>query len=213
MWVWFLERNGMSTETDSHANVTIENLAANEYATRTLTIDFLFLDREVCERCGGTEESLHAALDRVADVLADLGIEVSVRNIHVENEEAARQTDFEISPTIRIAGQDIQPEYIETACESCGDLCNCGEGFDNDTVIDCRSWLYRGEEYTTPPIEFIIEELLRAALAERGVIDDHSEMKRYRFPENLQNFFDESTTHSDELTDDSESLVDHESCC
>lgn len=203
----------MSTETDSQSNVTVENLAANEYATRTLRVDFLFLDREVCERCRGTEKSLHGALDRIAGVLADLGVKVSVRNIHVENEEAARQTNFEISPTIRINGRDIQPEHIETACESCSDLCDCSEGFGDDTTIDCRSWPYRGEEYTTPPVEFIVEELLRAALVDRGVVDSHNGIARYRLPENLQNFFDESTTHSDEPTDDSESVVDHESCC
>lgn len=203
----------MSTETHSDTNVIIEEPAASEYAKRTVTIDFLFLDREGCERCGGAEKSLHRALDRVADVFADLDIDVLVRKVQVRNEADARRTDFEISPTIRIDGRDIQPEYIETACESCGELCGCSGGFDDENRIDCRSWLYRGEKHTIPPVEFITEELLRGAFAERDASIDHGRTDQHRVPGNLRKFFAGSGDRFEEPEDDGGPVIDPESRC
>lgn len=203
----------MAGETSHHPNVTVEELAPDEYSRRTVSVDFLFLDREVCERCGDAETSIHAALDWTAELLDDLGVGVVLRYVHVESEAHARQTSFEISPTIRIDGRDVQPEYVSSPCEPCGERCGCGEGFDDDTFIECRSWLFRGEEYETPPVEFLVEELLRAGLesprpggGSRG--DGH-----YRLPENLRRFFGTSAARPGDVAEDVGAVADVEPCC
>ena len=192
-------------------NVTVEDVAPSEYPTRTLAVDFLFLDREVCRRCRGTEESLHAALDRVNGLLADLGVDVVLRNVHVETASDARRTGLEASPTVRIDGRDVQPNPVETPCESCGELADgCGE-FDDGSTVDCRGWRYRGEERATPPVELLVEEVLRAAFTKSATHDDRTPTAGYRLPENLRRFFGAPDTHRDRSTERPE--ADDEACC
>lgn len=150
--------------------------------------------------------------DRVADVLDDLDVEISVRKFHVEDEEAARQTELEISPTIRINGRDIQPNYTASACESSGDLCKTDDRSGNGSFIDCRDWSYRGETYSTPPDTLLVEKLLHAALAERGTIDSDVN-GQYAVPENLREFFGTPTPRSATSSASDEATSDSESCC
>lgn len=197
---------------ETYDNIHVEEQPAGEYPTTTIAVDFLYLDREVCERCSGTEEALHTALEQVADVLSTIDIDVSLRKIHVETEADARLTKLEVSPTIRIDGRDIQPAYIETACESSGDLCTTDDG--SETYIDCREWQYRGETYTTLPVPLLVEELLRAAVMNGEAGLGTEEYTRYRVPENLQAFFGSSTTGSVESdADNGESTQNNSSCC
>lgn len=197
----------MTSNELSQPNVTVEEASPASYATRTLTVDFLFLDREDCERCSGAEESLRDAIEAVADLLARLGVEIVVRNVHVEDEAAARRTRLEISPTIRIDGRDVQPEYAESACESCGDLCGCGGRCADGDGVSCRVWLYRGEEYTTPPVELIVEALLRGALSARPPANPPQETTDYRLSDDLGRFFGNSPS----VSNDAEG--GHSSCC
>lgn len=144
-----------------NANVIVDETEPDAYARRLLTVDFLFLDRERCGRCIGTGEALEAALDRIADLLDDLGVEVVVRHVHVDSAAAARQTDLEVSPTVRTDGQDVQPDWTASPCESC-------EVSPSDDRLECRDWRYRGRTHATPPVELLIEALLRRALEHRS---------------------------------------------
>lgn len=186
----------MASNELTHPNVTVEDPSPASYATRTLTVDFLFLDREDCERCSATDDSLRDAIEAVADLLARLGVEIVVRNVHVEDEAAARRTRLEISPTIRIDGRDVQPDYLESACESCGERCGCGGRCADG--ISCRVWLYRGEEYTTPPVELIVKALLRVAVSARPPTDLSREATDYRLSDDLRKFFGTSAPVSDD---------------
>lgn len=196
----------MTLETLTHPNVTVDETSPSSYATRTLTVDFLFLDREDCERCSGTDDALRDAIEAVAALLARLDVEIVVRTVHVETETAARRSRLEISPTIRIDGRDIQPDYLESACESCGDLCSCNGLCEGGAGIGCRVWRYRGEEYTTPPVELIIEALLRGAVSERPPAYRSPETRNYRLSDDLQAFFG-NAPGSDDIEDGLES------CC
>ncbi|MFC4248240.1 DUF2703 domain-containing protein [Natribaculum luteum] len=184
----------MSALSVSDPNVTVEALSADEYAKRTLTVDFLYLDREVCSRCRGTEAALGDALERVAPLLADLGVDVAVRTVHVQSAADARRVGLEVSPTIRVDGRDLQPAYRESTCESCGDLCDCEGG------VDCRIWTYDGREHTTPPVELLLEGLLRAAVGTATTQSEQSEADD-RLPENLERFFAETSPDSADETD------------
>jgi hypothetical protein len=47
-------------------------------AAKRVTVDFLFIDLEVCTRCLDTNANLEAALSEVSQVLSTAGVEVSV---------------------------------------------------------------------------------------------------------------------------------------
>lgn len=50
-----------------------------------------------------------AALERLRQVMTELGIQAAVEIIPVETDEQAQQLRFPGSPTIRVAGHDISP--------------------------------------------------------------------------------------------------------
>jgi hypothetical protein len=171
----------------AHPNVSVEELTPAEYATRTVTVDLLYLDRESCSRCRDTDEALQTAVDRVADLLADLDAAVEVRTVQVDTAAAARRTGLPVSPTVRVDGRDVQPDHEANPCGDCTDL---GDG--NESV-DCRLWRYRGETHESAPVDMLVEAILRGAVAPA-----HSPTRRRRetggdVPADLRRFFGEET--------------------
>jgi hypothetical protein len=175
----------MDTPTDSEA-ISIIEPAAEEYTRQTVTIDFLYLDNESCDRCMGTEDALEAALERIEPVLNALDVGITVRDIHVSTLEAAEATQLAVSPTIRVNGRDIQPNYIENTCEPCGDLCEC-EG-----DVDCRLWQYRGDEYPTAPVGLLVESLVQAIAPNWMQSGESRESQADQLSPNLRDFFEGS---------------------
>ena len=164
--------------------VTVRQPSVETYTRRTVTVDFLYLDDESCDRCVGTEEALETALDRVEPILRSLDTGLTVRDIHAETLEDAEATRLAVSPTIRIDGRDIQPDFRQNTCVACGDLCTC-EG-----DVDCRIWHYRGDEYTAAPVDLIVEALLRAIVPDRTLLDDTD--RAYQLSTNVRGFFGET---------------------
>lgn len=150
---------------------------------REIIIDFLYLDVTVCDRCQGTDNSLDEAILNVSNVLKATGVEVKLNKINVISEELAKKYKFLTSPTIRINGRDIQMDYKESLCESCGDLCN--------DEVDCRVWIYQGKEYTKPPKAMIIEAILKEVY---GGNSEQNEQDEYEIPENLKKFYQSMKT-------------------
>jgi hypothetical protein len=136
--------------------VLVDNRVASPGSTRELVIDFLYLDLETCTRCRGTDANLEAALAQVGHVLDAAGMEVAVRKTLVASAEQAQAVGFVSSPTIRVNGQDIALELRESSCAECGEACGC------DGAIDCRVWVWEGQEYTQAPPAMIVDALLRA---------------------------------------------------
>jgi len=145
-----------------------------------LVIDFLYLDLSVCTRCQGAENSLDEALEEVAKVIKATGTDVKVNKINVNTKQLAATHKFLSSPTIRVNDQDIQMDFKESLCESCGDL--CGDS------VDCRVWIYKGNEYTEPPKAMIIEGILKVVYG--GVMNANLSEIEYVMPENLEHFYD-----------------------
>jgi len=127
-------------------------------ADRKVDIEFLYLDLESCNWCQETEANLEAAITQVEPVLASLGVQLSLVKRQVRSEREARALGMSASPSIRVNGQDIQPEVELAYCGPCSEL--CGE----DT--ECRVWSYQGQSYTAPPIPLLVEAILRAAVAQ-----------------------------------------------
>jgi hypothetical protein len=164
-------------------SVSIVQPAAEEYTRRTVTVDLLYLDNDSCDRCMGTEDALETALERVEPILDVLDVGITVRDIHVSSLAAAEATQLAVSPTIRIDGQDIQPDYLENTCESCGDICAC-EG-----DVDCRLWRHRGEEHTTAPVELLVEALVAAVAPNQRQPNRSREKQAYQLSSNVEGFF------------------------
>ena len=126
---------------------------------KTLNIELIALDLEVCDRCGGTLANLKAAIRAATPALRTLGLEPALRETLVESLEQTERLRFASSPTIRIDGREIMGTPRESACVACTDL----SGGEDD--IDCRVWPWRGTAHDAAPVGLIVEALMRAALA------------------------------------------------
>ena len=96
-------------------------------AERTLFVELLYLNRDVCTRCRGADDALDAALADASPALEAMGVGVDVRRILVDSEDTARRLHFQTSPTIRINGSDIQPEFSEKFLQILRQLGELGE--------------------------------------------------------------------------------------
>ncbi len=150
-------------------------------ASRTVEVDFLYLDLTTCSRCRASDATLDAAVETVLPVLDSLGTAIEVHKTLVQTEAQARELGFVSSPTIRVNGRDIAGDLTESSCSECGELCGCDGG------VDCRVWDYRGERHTEAPTGLIVE----AILAEVGPSGDaqSEETPFVDVPENLKRFF------------------------
>ena len=151
-----------------------------QQAKKEVVIDFLYLDLTVCEWCQGAESSLDEALFEVAKVLEATGTEVKVNKININTKQLAEEYKFLSSPTIRVNGHDIQMEVKESLCESCGDLCG--------DVVDCRVWIYEGQEYTVPPAAMVIEGILKVVYG--ASLNVEVPEQKYIMPDNLKHFYE-----------------------
>jgi hypothetical protein len=171
---------------------------------RTVAIEFLYLDLDVCARCRGTGANLDTALTATRGVLEAAGADVRVTKTLVDSEQKARTHGFLSSPTIRVNGRDIALEFRESRCES--EACACATGGGN--AIDCRVWVYQGKEYTEAPVPMIVDALLSKVYG--AALADPPTPPPADVPENLLQLFrsrerDKQTTCCD--------ARQRESCC
>jgi len=156
-------------------------MTTQEQPTRKIEIDFMYIDLDTCARCRGTDANLDAAIQAVQAFLKSTGAAVTVRKTLVNSETKAMELGFVSSPTIRVNGQDIALELRESNCQSCGEACAC-EG-----KMNCRVWVYQGEEHTVAPVPMIIDAILSAVYVDKE--DMPTQAVVAPVPENLTRFF------------------------
>ena len=125
---------------------------------RVLNIELVVIDLTVCARCVPTGDQLENAVRILTPVAEAMGIVLKYRAIVVQSEAEAKEHALLSSPTIRINGRDIAQDIRESVCESCGDLT------ENNTVVDCREWHYRGKVYSSAPLPMLLEVVIGAML-------------------------------------------------
>ena len=153
---------------------------------KKITVDFMYLDLSVCERCLATDDNLNQALAILSETLMELGYTVEQNKIEIKTKELAEEHHFRSSPTIRVNGVDICGEIKENWCKSCGDLCS--------SDVDCRVFLYGGKEFDQPPTAMIIDGILKVLYGGPSVVEDE-----YRLPDNLDKFFKSKFQRPDDI--------------
>ncbi len=173
-----------------------------------LKIDFLYLDLSVCTRCQDTEDSLDDSLKSIVELLNNIGHSVQLNKVFIETKEQAIHHQFISSPTIRLEGQDIQMDVKESHCSTCSSLTS-------DASVDCRMWLYKGEEFSSPPQAMIIDAVLSKIYNPTKNIKPN-EKKQYQLPANLEEYFskkDKLCANVNKTPEESSSCCDSNSCC
>jgi len=117
------------------------------------------------------------AIELIKPILTKLGYILFIHKVNVNTVELAKQYRFLSSPTVRINQIDIELSVKEDNCKSCGDLC----GY----TVDCRVFTYNGKEYHEPPVEMIIDGILRSIYNPVKL----KELDDYQVPENLLKFY------------------------
>ena len=144
--------------------------------TKEVKIDFLYLDLNTCERCIATGGTLDEALNALAPTLQAMNYTVHVNKVNITTKDLAEQYHFLSSPTIRVNDMDICTELKESDCKDCGDL--CGDS------VDCRVFVYEGNEYEQPPVAMIVDGILKVIYGQPSRTNG-----AYTLPDNLERFF------------------------
>ena len=153
-------------------------MSHTELRPRQMKLDFLYLDLTSCDRCIGTGSSVDRAVALLSPVLGEIGVQLDVHKTLVGSEDQARRLGLVSSPTILVDGYDIAGELRQSACKPCG--CDCEGG------VDCRVWVYNGQEYDEAPVGLIVEAALGAAY---GRAEGDRLVRHERLNENLERYF------------------------
>lgn len=84
------------------------------------------------------------ALQRLQEVMADLGINAPVHHVQVMTDDDARRLNFPGSPTIRVDGADVDPEGAVQM----------------GTALTCRVYLLEDGRFSPLPSRSMIEKAL-----------------------------------------------------
>ncbi|MDD5100284.1 MAG: DUF2703 domain-containing protein [Syntrophales bacterium] len=162
-------------------DATEGDTAAEPTMKKVLAVELLVIDLTTCARCVPTGDQLQQAVRLLEPVAESLGIELRHRQIVVQTPQEAKDHALLSSPTIRLNGRDIEQDIRESLCESCGDLT------ENNTLVDCREWHYRGKVYPAAPLSLLVEAIMTAMLKidEPPVVPQPLEA----LPENLERYF------------------------
>lgn len=146
-------------------------------STKTLNIDYLYLDLQVCDRCRSTDQNLEEALGLLRPVLQRLGYSLKLRKCHISTRALAIQYCFLSSPTLRINNIDLFETITENECGCCSEI--------SGHATNCRSFEEEGQSVNVPSVKLLIERILIHILTKPEI----NTVKPYVMPENLERFY------------------------
>lgn len=159
-----------------------ESCCSREFETasaKKIIVEYLYLDRETCDRCVGTDNALDEVMKVLIPTLSIAGFEVEYNKIEMKTAEIAEQYKFISSPTIRVNGHDICKSIVENNCGCCSDI--------SGTDVNCRVFEYDGELYEVPPKEMLAKAILNAVFEQAEISYSCEE---YELPKNLKEFYE-----------------------
>jgi len=150
---------------------------------RPLVVELLALDLSTCGRCTGTDRNIESAVKDLRPVLAETGVDLQFRRTVVETADQAIALRFRSSPTMRINGRDVPIEFRESRCGDCISLAG-----GSSCSVDCRVWVWRGQEYTEAPKGLVVDAILRAypPTTDPSAVPAN---QPFELPDNLNRFF------------------------
>jgi NAD-dependent dihydropyrimidine dehydrogenase PreA subunit len=151
----------------------------NERAEKGVTVEYLYLDLNTCNRCIGTDAVLDDVISTLTPALKLAGYMVEYKKIEMKSADIATKYKFLSSPTIRVNGRDICSSVDESSCNCCSDI--------SGTDVDCRVFVYEGKEYEVPPETMLAETILLNVFAQHDYCPASAE---YSMPDNLKSFFE-----------------------
>ena len=171
---------------------------------KKITIDYLYLDLNTCDRCVGTDEVLDKVLDVLEPALQLAGYNVVRRKIEISTAEFAAEYQFISSPTIRVNGKDICLTVEENDCGCCSDIAGCD--------VECRVFRYKDEIYEIPPKEMLANAILKTLFSDSA----DSNYLEYIMSDNLKKFYANkylNKNENGELTMKKMSIYEPALCC
>ena len=170
---------------------------------KEITIDYLYLDLNTCDRCVGTDEVLDEVLDVLEPALQLAGYIVVRRKIEMSTAEIAAEYQFLSSPTIRVNSKDICLTVEENDCGCCSDIAGCD--------VECRVFRYEDEVYEIPPKELLAYAILKTLFSDNIDITKTD----YIMPENLKEFYASKNNNNKngEFTMKKISIYEPAMCC
>lgn len=146
---------------------------------KKINVEYLYLDRQTCARCIGTDSILDEVMLALTPALKLAGFTIDYKKIEMKTAAIAIQHQFRSSPTIRVNGHDICKSIAENSCGCCSEISN--------TDVECRVFEYNGETFEVPPKEMLAEGILKFLFSQS---DGGFSCDSYELPENLIKFFD-----------------------
>lgn len=168
---------------------------------KEITIDYLYLDLNTCDRCVGTDKVLDVVLDVLAPALQLAGYKVVRRKIEMSTAGIAAEYQFLSSPTIRVNSKDICLTVEENDCGCCSDIAGCD--------VECRVFRYKDEIHEVPPKEMLANAILETLFSD-NIATANIE---YIMPENLKEFYANKNNENGEFTMKEMSIYEPALCC
>lgn len=168
---------------------------------KEITIDYLYLDLNTCDRCVGTDEVLDGVLDVLEPALQLAGYKVVRCKTEMSTAEIAAEYQFLSSPTIRVNSKDISLTVEENDCGCCSDIAGCD--------VECRVFRYEDEFYEIPPKEMLANAILKTLFSDNVDITN----TEYIMPENLKEFYASKNNKNGEFTMKRISIYEPAMCC
>lgn len=144
-----------------------------------ISIDYLYLDLNTCDRCVSTDMVLEEVLVIITPALKVAGFDIIYNKIEMTTEELAIEHKFLSSPTIRVNDQDICLSVQESSCGCCSDI--------SGTAVDCRVFEYKGRKYEVPPHEMLAKAIYEAIFSKTS---SNEQTSNYKLPDNLKKFYE-----------------------